>query len=108
MDPKPSVQKQALETLRSELRSTDSSVTAVPKPLKFLGPFYEPLKEFFAKPESSENRVLLADIISVLAMVMSKEGTRDCLKFKLQGSLELSEWGHEYLRYQIILFLPVI
>ena len=40
-----------------------------------------------------------ADIVSVLAMVGSKPGSRECLQYRLKGSTKNpAEWGHEYLR----------
>jgi 26S proteasome regulatory subunit N1 len=41
------VKKLALEVLRREIRTATSSMTSVPKPLKFLRPFYESLKDTF-------------------------------------------------------------
>eukprot|EP00959_Pyramimonas_sp_CCMP1952_P369800 7745408-Pyramimonas_sp.AAC.1 len=65
------VQKLALESLRKEIRSATSSMTSVPKPLKFLRPYYELMKEIYEKCPKGENKVLLADVISLLAMTMS-------------------------------------
>lgn len=39
------VQNTALEALRKEIRTSTSSMTSVPKPLKFLRPHYDGLKE---------------------------------------------------------------
>lgn len=44
-DPDHDVQKLALEHLRTEIRAATSSMTSVPKPLKFLRPHYATLKE---------------------------------------------------------------
>jgi 26S proteasome regulatory subunit N1 len=42
---------------------------------------------------------LLSDVMSVLAMTMSLEGSRACLKFKMSGNvMNISSWGHEYVR----------
>lgn len=42
----------------------------------------------------------LADVLSVLAMTMGKEGERESLKYKLEASKEpVGSWGHEYVRY---------
>ena len=42
---------------------------------------------------------LMADVMSVLGMTMAEQGSRECLKFKLQGTLvNISSWGHEYVR----------
>lgn len=44
---KDGVKLMALEVLRREIRTATSSMTSVPKPLKFLRPSYEPLKTAF-------------------------------------------------------------
>lgn len=36
--------------------------------------------------------------MSLVAMSSQKEGARECLKFKLDGSQDLGVWGHEYVR----------
>eukprot|EP00735_Rhodelphis_limneticus_P006874 TRINITY_DN19332_c0_g1::TRINITY_DN19332_c0_g1_i1::g.15859::m.15859 TRINITY_DN19332_c0_g1::TRINITY_DN19332_c0_g1_i1::g.15859 ORF type:complete len:890 (-),score=276.33,sp/P56701/PSMD2_BOVIN/50.00/0.0,PC_rep/PF01851.17/1.5e+04,PC_rep/PF01851.17/40,PC_rep/PF01851.17/0.023,PC_rep/PF01851.17/0.00081,PC_rep/PF01851.17/27,PC_rep/PF01851.17/67,PC_rep/PF01851.17/0.0053,PC_rep/PF01851.17/7.7e+02,HEAT_2/PF13646.1/15,HEAT_2/PF13646.1/11,HEAT_2/PF13646.1/6,HEAT_2/PF13646.1/0.053 TRINITY_DN19332_c0_g1_i1:208- len=99
-DPEMGVQKLALETLVQEIKSSTSTMTSVPKPLKFLRPFYPELKEFFnSMPDESENKPLFADILSVLALTLSEEGSRDILKYRLLGSRDaLATWGHEYVR----------
>jgi 26S proteasome regulatory subunit N1 len=101
MDPSPGVQKLALETLRGKIRTATSSMTSLPRPLKFLRPAYANLKENFEKVAEVENRKILADILSVLAMTYARteRATRDSLNFKLKGNaLELEAWGHEYVR----------
>ncbi|XP_078522214.1 26S proteasome non-ATPase regulatory subunit 2 [Lissotriton helveticus] len=88
----------ALEELRRQIRSSTTSMTSVPKPLKFLRPHYGKLKEIYENMAPGENKRFAADIISVLAMTMS--GERECLKYRLLGSQEeLSSWGHEYVRH---------
>merc|ERR1719162_214559 len=40
-----------------------------------------------------------ADVLSVLATTMQKEGSRQALKYRLEGTKEgLTSWGHEYIR----------
>ncbi|XP_015679748.1 26S proteasome non-ATPase regulatory subunit 2 [Protobothrops mucrosquamatus] len=88
----------ALEELRRQIRSSTTSMTSVPKPLKFLRPHYGKLKEIYENMAAGENKRFAADIISVLAMTMS--GERECLKYRLVGSQEpLASWGHEYVRH---------
>ncbi|XP_033101471.1 26S proteasome non-ATPase regulatory subunit 2-like [Anneissia japonica] len=90
--------KPALEQLRALIRASTSSMTSVPKPLKFLRPHYSTLISVYEKIIVPENKKFCADIISVLGMTMSD--TRDCLKFRLLGSKEeIGSWGHEYVRY---------
>lgn len=88
----------ALEELRRLIRSSTTSMTSVPKPLKFLRPHYGKLKEIYEGMAPGENKRFCADVVSVLAMTMS--GERECLKYRLLGSQEeLASWGHEYVRH---------
>eukprot|EP01035_Chromulina_nebulosa_P020341 gene20341-26404_t len=75
-------------------------MTAVPKPLKFLKPFYNKLKVIYESwPIDHELKHNLADVLSVLAMTMAESGSRESLTYKLQGSkVDISSWGHEYVR----------
>ncbi|KAI4797887.1 hypothetical protein KUCAC02_024783 [Chaenocephalus aceratus] len=88
----------ALEELRRLIRSSTTSMTSVPKPLKFLRPHYGKLKEIYEGMAAGENKRFCGDVVSVLAMTMS--GERECLKYRLLGSQEeLASWGHEYVRH---------
>lgn len=89
----------ALETLKTEIKSATSSMTAVPKPLKFLRPHYDLLKSVYEKLPEGDNKKSLADVVSILAMTMAAEGTRESLHYKLKGnSGDIGSWGHEYVR----------
>lgn len=93
------VQKNALTHLMTEIRTSTSSMTSVPKPLKFLRPHYAALKGVYESMSACENRTLLSDILSVLAMTMAPPGSRESLQFKLSGSRQnLGSWGHEFVR----------
>lgn len=164
-------------------RTATSSMTSVPKPLKFLRPHYDKLKaQVDATPKGAPNRQELADVVSdlsrrlrlwlaqqlagggagsgcsqgisaagmqheigggsrvdgvgaaaaacpvcrelrrqprccrrrarhpsprcpppqvsVLAMTSAEEGSRETLKYKLEGVVgDVSKWGHEYIRH---------
>ena len=75
-------------------------MTSVPKPLKFLRPHYETLKHCHSTGDkTSSTHKLLADLLAVLAMTMSKRGSRGILLFKQQGSMQdLGSWGHQFVR----------
>ncbi|CAO3583955.1 unnamed protein product [Absidia cylindrospora] len=91
----------ALEQLRTSIRTSTSSMTLVPKPLKFLSPHYSALTEVYETWPSSENKNLFSDIMSVLSMTYAEEGDRACLKYRLHGTAEedFGSWGHEYVRH---------
>merc|ERR1719495_1047277 len=75
-------------------------MTSVPKPLKFMIPHFEKMKEIYAKIPAGPVKAQCADVVSVLAMTMSEE--RECLHMKLKGKLSTEDielWGHEYVRH---------
>jgi hypothetical protein len=49
----------ATETVSLEIRSATSSMTSVPKPLKFLRPHYGTLKSFFETMPESDLKVCM-------------------------------------------------
>eukprot|EP01105_Mastigella_eilhardi_P026876 TRINITY_DN7968_c0_g1_i1.p1 TRINITY_DN7968_c0_g1~~TRINITY_DN7968_c0_g1_i1.p1 ORF type:complete len:903 (-),score=292.98 TRINITY_DN7968_c0_g1_i1:117-2792(-) len=93
------VQKMALDTLRKEIREATASMTSAPKPLKFLRPHYVELCDFFKASPAGDNKRLLADVLSVLALTMGDASKHECLSFKLQGDVaDLESWGHDFVR----------
>ncbi|KAJ3356380.1 proteasome regulatory particle base subunit [Entophlyctis luteolus] len=115
-----SLHKPALESLRTLIRTSTSSMTSVPKPLKFLRPHFYDLQAVHAAWHEGENKArptllikakirlslnvsrqqkFLADIISVLAMSYD-DGKRESLKYRFLGASEsVGSWGHEYVRH---------
>ncbi|CAH1786305.1 unnamed protein product [Owenia fusiformis] len=97
-EPNQNLYKAALESLRTSIRSSTTSMTSVPKPLKFLRPHYDTMKKVHEKITDNEIKRFCADVVSVLAMTISEE--RECLKYRLLGSKEeIGSWGHEYVRH---------
>ncbi|XP_055949286.1 26S proteasome non-ATPase regulatory subunit 2-like [Argiope bruennichi] len=87
-----------LNQLRVKIRASTTSMTSVPKPLKFLRPHFDTLKQIYQKYPDGEAKNYAADICSILAMTMSDK--RECLKYRLAGSQEdIGSWGHEYVRH---------
>jgi 26S proteasome regulatory subunit N1 len=99
--------KVAVESIGNEIRTATSSMTSVPKPLKFLKEHYAPLKKHFGSLEGNSAaaavalRGALADVLSVLAMTSAETpGSMETLKFKLlSGVKDVAGWGHEYSRH---------
>jgi 26S proteasome regulatory subunit N1 len=81
----PGVQALALQSVANEIRSATTSMTSVPKPLKFLRSHYQTLVDVHERTPDSDVRRQLADVLSVLAITTSKEGDRACLRYRLQG-----------------------
>lgn len=78
------IRLKALDVIVSELRSATASMTSVPKPLKFLRPYYPVLKTMYSKLIKDEYfsddkdyltlRARIADVLSVLAMTLGDDG----------------------------------
>lgn len=95
-----SLYKPALEAIKDFIKTSTSSMTAVPKPLKFLRPHYEELEKAYDSWPAGDNKKSFADMLSVLGMTYSGEDRLDCLKYRLQApSTDLGSWGHEYMRH---------
>ncbi|CAK9297284.1 unnamed protein product [Gordionus sp. m RMFG-2023] len=91
--------KPALELLRTMIRTSTTSMTSVPKPLKFLRPFFGQLKTIYEKIQDKHTKKFCSDIISVLSMTFATEN-QDCLNYRLSGSEEeIGSWGHEYVKH---------
>jgi len=90
----------ALTSMTTLIRASTTSMTSVPKPLKFMIPHFDAMKASYEKMGPGPVKKQCADVVSVLAMTMSEE--RECLKYKLLGNTSTEEielWGHEYVRH---------
>lgn len=93
----------ALQMLSNLIRTSTTSMTSVPKPLKFLREHYPTLKEVYDKITDAKTKKFCADVVSVLAMGVSGSTEaaekRECLKYCLLGTMDnVGDWGHEYVR----------
>jgi 26S proteasome regulatory subunit N1 len=91
---------QSLDKLKEFISSSTTSMTAVPKPLKFLHPHYKYLVKAFESWTDTDLKSRFADILSVLSMTHSDDGEHDVLKFRLISQEDkYTDWGHEYIRH---------
>jgi 26S proteasome regulatory subunit N1 len=75
-------------------------MTAVPKPLKFLRPHYEPMTKLYEEWPAGDDKNSLADVLSVIGMTFSDEDRQDTLKYRLLSpTTDIGSWGHEYTRH---------
>ncbi|KAJ1931049.1 proteasome regulatory particle base subunit, partial [Linderina macrospora] len=96
------IHRSALDNLRNVIRSSTSSMTSVPKPLKFLKVHYETLKGLYERWTHVDNKKYLASILSLLGMAYDHDGSRNCLKYRMLAGIDedtVAEWGHEYVRH---------
>lgn len=97
-EPNQGLYQQSLVQMSNLIKASTTSMTSVPKPLKFLRKHFPTLKEIYEKITDSEAKQYCAEVVSVLAMTMA-DG-RDCLNYKLKGlDRDIGEWGHEYVRH---------
>lgn len=112
-----SLYEPALEAIKNFIKTSTSSMTAVPKPLKFLRPHYAKLaslyetwpqiapkvrymKEQYLRCFAKYKQDSLADMLSVLGMTYDDETRLETLKYRLLSkSNDLGSWGHEYIRH---------
>lgn len=81
----------ALEMLKYLIRTSTTSMTSVPKPLKYMAQYYLQLKNAYERMTDPNAKKLCADIISVLAMApVGKDNDQDCLKYCMLGSFPIS------------------
>ncbi|XP_024885394.1 LOW QUALITY PROTEIN: 26S proteasome non-ATPase regulatory subunit 2-like, partial [Temnothorax curvispinosus] len=89
----------SLNHLRMLIRTSTTSMTSVPKPLKYLRNFYSSLRSAYGGLKREEAKIRFAEILSVLALAGAAPGSRDCLDFCIKGAVDKpGEWGHEYVR----------
>ena len=99
-EPDTSLYIPALDTIKEFIKTSTSSMTAVPKPLKFLRPHYDELCKRYEQWPAGKEKDSLADVLSVLGMTQGDEEKLDTLKYRLAApSQDLGSWGHEYVRH---------
>ncbi|KAL8928067.1 MAG: hypothetical protein Q9172_001054 [Xanthocarpia lactea] len=90
----------ALDAITDFIKTSTSSMTAVPKPLKFLMPHYDDLTQAYGEWPAGNEKSSLADVLSVLGMTQGDEEKLETLKYRLLApSKDLGSWGHEYIRH---------
>ncbi|KAL2821636.1 armadillo-type protein [Aspergillus granulosus] len=99
-EPDASLYGPALDAIKNFIKTSTSSMTAVPKPLKFLRPHYDDLAALYDKWSAGTVKDSLADMLSVLGMTYGDEEKFETLKYRLlTKSEDLGSWGHEYVRH---------
>ena len=80
------IQKQALDMIKLEVSTATSSMTSIPKPLKFLHPYYKQIKDYYDNLRENQFKKEVADLISVLGITMSEDNSLDSLEYVLKGT----------------------
>ncbi|KAI5288281.1 proteasome regulatory particle base subunit [Ascosphaera acerosa] len=96
-----SLYRPSIDAINNFIKTATSSMTAVPKPLKFLRPHFDELAAIYDTWPAGSDKDALADMLSVLGMTTSNEDKRETLHYRLLAPKgeDLGSWGHEYIRH---------
>ena len=94
--------------IKHEITTATSSMTSIPKPLKFIRLRFDEIKSFYDKfiPSTEQDKnykLMLSDLISVILTVVSQKDEEGkeltILSYVLTGTRkDLTSWGIEYIR----------
>jgi len=94
--------------LKHEITTSTSSMTSIPRPLKFIRTHFTEIKNFYEKfiPATEKDKtykLMLSDLISVILTVVSEKDEEvnelTILSYVLSGTRkDITSWGIEYVR----------
>ena len=94
--------------IKHEITTSTSSMTSIPRPLKFIRPHFNEIKEFYEKFNPSDDKeknykLMLSDLISVILTVINEKDEEGkeltILSYVLNGTKkDITSWGQEYIR----------
>ena len=94
--------------IKHEITTSTSSMTSIPRPLKFIRTHFTEIKDFYDKfiPSSEkdkEYKLMLSDLISVVLSVVNEKDEEGkeltMLSYVLSGTRkDITSWGLEYVR----------
>ena len=88
----------AINYLIDELKKSTSSMTSLPKPMKYLITDIDSLIHAYDSSTNADFRTKLADLLSLLTIV-NLDNNCDVLLYRLECPVEnIGFWGHEYVR----------
>ncbi|KAI5152493.1 26S proteasome regulatory subunit N1 [Enteropsectra breve] len=101
-DSDPEIQKCALDSLHSEVKSSVGTVQARIQTL-------QDLKKEFVGCISSMDEVNQRHLNDLLSVISTIDNDDEVLKFKLQGNVEsIAEWGHQYVKKLVFSIVSII
>jgi len=90
----------AAKAMGELLRTATGTVASIPKPLKYVRPFYEDLLAHANSVEKLPHAKLLFDVLALIAMTMELKTPYMSLLLKQKGTTtEIAKWGHEFLKH---------
>lgn len=86
----------AFNMIKTEVTGATTSMTSIPKPLKFLRSHYEPIKDYYNQfSGDQEFKDLLSDLLAILATVTNDKSLTWIL---LGNKKSLKSWGTEFVK----------
>jgi 26S proteasome regulatory subunit N1 len=85
--------------IKSEITTSTTSMTSIPKPLKFMIPHYAAIKEFYTKLDiNNKFKLVLADLLAILVIV-TPNATETSLFYVMLGTkTDITSWGQEFIK----------
>ena len=94
--------------IKHEITTSTSSMTSIPRPLKFIRTHFTEIKDFYDKfipstDKDKEYKLMLSDLISVVLSVVNEKDEEGkeltMLSYVLSGTRkDITSWGLEYVR----------
>jgi 26S proteasome regulatory subunit N1 len=104
----PQIRINSYNFLKDQITTSTSSMTSIPRPLKFIRLHFQEIKDFYDKynPTNEKDnyyKLMLSDLISVILTVINEKDENDkeltILQYLLTGTKkDTTSWGQEYVR----------
>ena len=104
----PQIRINSYNYLKDQITTSTSSMTSIPRPLKFIRLHFQEIKDFYDKynPTNEKDnyyKLMLSDLISVILTVINEKDENDkeltILQYVLTGTKkDTTSWGQEYVR----------
>ena len=90
----------AIQSLAEMLRTATGTVASIPKPLKYIRPFFQELLAHAERIHTKPHAKQLYDVLALIAMTLElPDSPNEVLRLKKLGTQDdLAKWGHEFLR----------
>ena len=93
------IQMNSYNMIKTEITTSTTSMTSIPKPLKFMIPHFAAIKEFYSKLENGNKfKLLVSDLLAILVIV-TPNATETSLHYVMLGSrTDITSWGQEFIK----------
>jgi len=98
-DKDPTIQLNSYNLIKSEITTSTTSMTSIPKPLKFMIPHFNALRDFYLNLDNNNKfKTVLADLLAILVIV-APNATETSLHYVMLGTRkDITSWGLELIK----------